>query len=175
MPSKALKFTDLAKVFPVEEAKPTLIPRDSSGSRKPRVLVADDDPVFMLALFQSLAEAGYEVIAMERGTDAVAALRKADHPPVAILDWKLPGMDGMEICERMRDAEKSVYLILTSEQPTSQEIVAGLEIGADLYLPKSIPPRELLAHIKVGERIIQRQHALVQKVKELTGGRLAED
>lgn len=60
----------------------------------------------------------------------------------------------------MRDAGKNIYLILLSAAPTSEEIVTGLETGADLYLPKSIRPAELVAHVKVGLRIIGRQRAL---------------
>jgi len=171
MSHDALQFSDLAKVFPTPEGKPKPIPMVSSGGQKPRILIGDGDPVYTLTVFQHLVEAGYEVVVTEVGTDAIAELRKADHPPVAILDWKLPGMDGTEICERMRDAGKNVYLILTSAKPTTQEIVAGLEMGADLFLSKSLPPQELVAHVKVGVRIIHRQRALAHKLDELAGGR----
>ena len=144
----------------------------SSGGIKSRILIGNDDPVDTLALFQCLAEAGYEVVVAEQGTEAITELRKADHPPVAILDAQLPEMAGTEICERMRDAGKSVYLILSSAQPTTAEIVAGLDSGAVLYLAKSTPPEELLAHIRVGLRTIDRQRALEDKIEDLSGGRL---
>lgn len=169
----AIPFTDLAKVFPGEKGTPKPLQMESSGGGKPRILLGEDDPIETLAIFQCLAEAGYEIVVATNGTDAVTELRKADHPPVAILERQLPGMSGLEICERMRDAGKHVYLILLATYPTTADIIAGLETGADLYLSKSIPPRELLAHVKVGQRIIERQRTLAQKVEELTGGRPA--
>ena len=172
MSSDALPFADLDKVFPDQEGKPKPLQMPGSGGIKLRVLIGDDDPVHTLTLFHCLAQAGYEVVVAETGTDAIAELRKADHPPVAILDGKLPGMNGREICARMRDVGKNIYLILTGENPTTQEIVAGLESGADLYLPKSIPPEEMLAHVKVGVRIVSRQQALALRIGELAADRL---
>ena len=156
----AIPFTDLAKVFPTSKGAPKPIQMASSGGDKPRILLGEDDPMETLTLFQTLAEAGFELVTTTNGTDAIAELRKADHPPVAILEQHLPGMSGLEICERMRDAGKHVYLILLGPAPSSAEIVAGLEMGADLYLPKSIRPAELVAHVKVGLRIICRQRAM---------------
>jgi len=156
MTSDVLKFGEFNKVFPISEGGLKPIQMASSGV-KTRILIGDADPVYTLGLFHSLVQAGYEVVVAITGLDAIAELRKADHPLVAILDRKIPGMDAAEICKRMRDAGKDVYLILSSEHPTTDEIVAGLEGGADLYLPKSIPPEELLAHVKVGVRIMGRQ------------------
>jgi len=155
--SNAIPFSDLAKVFPSAKGAPKPIQMESSGGGKPRILLGEDDPVETLTLFQTLAEAGFEVVMATNGTDAIAELRKADHPPVALLKSRLPGMSGLEICERMRDAGKHVYLILLASVPASAEIIAGLEMGADLYLPTSIPAGELVAHVKVGLRIIGRQ------------------
>jgi DNA-binding response OmpR family regulator len=113
--------------------------------------------------------AGYEPVVAVTGTDAITELRRADHPPVAILDCDIPGMLATEICERMRDAGKDVYLILIREKPTSHEIVSGLESGADLYLSHSIPPEELIAHVKVGVRIISRQRVRSEKLQKADG------
>jgi len=168
MPSEELKFVDFSKIFPIAERGPKPIQMPNSGV-KHRILIGDADPVYTLVLFESLVQAGYEAVVAATGTDAIAELRKADHPPVAILDCEMPGMDASEICQRMRDAGKDVYLILSSEKPTTQEIVSGLESGADLYLPKSILPQELLAHVKVGLRTVGRQRASAEKL-QLTGG-----
>ncbi len=165
MHATALQFADLSKVFPVADAKVKPIPMQSSGGSKPRILIGDDDPVYTLTIFEFLVKAGYEVMVTEVGTDAIAELRKADHPPVAILDSKMPGMSGLEICDRMRDAGKNAYLILSNATPTTQEIVAGLEAGADLYISKSMPPEELLAHINAGLRIVNRQRALAHDLE----------
>lgn len=153
--SEPLKF-DLTKVFPKEEKRPERIPRPSSGGDRPRILVADDDPVFRFTLFDVLSRAGYEVVVAETGTEAIAELRKAENPPVAILGWKMQGIQGLEICERMRDAAKDAYLILSHEHPASPEIVAGLEAGADHVMKKSVPTEELVAQVKAGLRIARR-------------------
>jgi DNA-binding response OmpR family regulator len=113
--------------------------------------------VHSIAVYQSLAQAGFEVVLAVTGTDAISELRKAEHPPVAILHSKLPGMSGIEICQRMQDAVKDLYLIVYSVAPSSAEIVAGLEAGADLIVSELLPPAELVAHVKVGMRIISRQ------------------
>lgn len=159
----AIPFKDLAKVFPAAATGPKPLQMTSSGD-KPRILLGEDDPLESLAIFQCLAEAGYEIVVATNGTDAIAELRKSDHPPVAILERDLPGMNGLEICERMRDAGKNVYLILLTAAPNSEEVIHGLDLGADLYLPKSIRPPELLAHVKVGLRIIGRQRAAAEHI-----------
>jgi len=150
-----LKF-DLTKVFPKEEKRPERIPRPSLGGERPRILVADDDPVFRFTLFDVLSRAGYEVVVAETGTEAIAELRKANHPPVAILGCKMQGMPGMEICNRMKEAAKDAYLILSHEQATSSDIIAGLEAGADHVTKKSVPMEELVAQVKAGLRIALR-------------------
>jgi two-component system response regulator PrrA len=159
MAGESLKFPDISKIFPQTEQQKVKPLQMQSFGDKPRVLLADDDPVHSLAVFQSLAQAGYEVILTITGTDAISELRKADHPPVAILRSKLPGMTGIEICDRMREAVKDLYLIVYSEAPTSAEIVAGLESGADLLVSHSLPLAELVAHVKVGMRITGRLQA----------------
>ena len=130
---------------------------------KSRILIADEDPVARLTLFHFLAQAGYDVVVAETGDEAISELRKSDHPPVAILHPKLPGMSGTEICKRIREAGRFVHVILSSDSPSSSEIVAGLDIGADQYVTKATPPEELLAHVKVGLRIIARLRALAHK------------
>ncbi|HSI15050.1 MAG TPA: response regulator [Chthoniobacter sp.] len=157
MAGESIKFPDVSKIFPQAEQQKIKPLQMQTFGDKPRVLLADDDPIHSLAVFQSLAQAGYEVVVAVTGTDAISELRKAEHPSVAILRSKLPGMTGIQICERMRDAAKDVYLIVYSDAPTSAEIVSGLESGADLLVPQSIPSAELVAYVKVGMRIIGRQ------------------
>lgn len=164
MSHDSLQFADLSKVFPAPEAKMKPIPMQSSGTVTARILLANNDPVFALALFPSLVQAGYEVVVTESGNDAIAELRNAVHPPVAIIDRNLPGMDAMEICQRMRDADKNIYLILIEDNATTPSVVAGLEGGADLYLSKSVPPEELLSYVKVGLRATNRQRTAASGV-----------
>jgi len=156
MPGESLKFPDVSKIFPqAEQQKVKPLQVQSLGDR-PRVLLADDDPVHSLTVFHFLSQAGFEVVVAVTGTDAINELRKPGHPPVAILRAKLPGMNGLEICERMRDAAKDVYLIVYTESPTAGEMVAGLEAGASLYLSNAVLPEVLLAYVKVGTRIMGR-------------------
>src|SRR5205814_3874440 len=101
MAGESIKFPDVSKIFPqAEQQKIKPLQMQTSGDR-PRVLLADDDPIHSLAVFQALAQAGYEVVLAVTGTDAISELRKAEHPPVAILRSMLPGMSGIQICERM--------------------------------------------------------------------------
>jgi DNA-binding response OmpR family regulator len=157
--SGELKFPDLAKIFPQEKKlKPLQV--GGSGDR-PRVLLAEDDPVHSLTVFHSLAQAGYDVVVAVSGADAITELRKPDHPPVAVIHASLPEMDGLEISSRMRDADKDVYIILYSDQPTTERLVSGLESGADIYLPKAAAPELLVAQVKVGLRRAARAQAVV--------------
>jgi DNA-binding response OmpR family regulator len=156
--SEPLKF-DMTGIFPAEARRPERLPLPTYGGDRPRVLVADDDPVFRLMLFDVLARAGFEVAVAETGREAIAELRKVDHPPVAILGWSLAGMSGLEICQRMLEAAKEVYLILCHENPASEQIVTGLDGGADLVVGKSVPVQELAAHVRAGLRIAARLHS----------------
>ena len=170
-----LQFPDKSKVFPGPVTKPSSIPLPPSTGEKTRILIADEDPVGRLTLFQFLTEAGYEVVISENGHEAVAELRKPNHPSVAILDLMLPGMSGAEICKRMRSVEKLVYLILSSDRTGKQEAAAALEAGADSYLPRPIVREELVALVKSGLRIIGRQRALAEKVEALGGHRAPDE
>jgi DNA-binding response OmpR family regulator len=170
-----LHFPDKLKIFPGSAPKPLSIPLPPSTGEKTRILIADENPVYRLTLFQFLTEAGYEVVIAESGHEAIAELRKAIHPPVAILDWTLPEMSGAEICKRMRSVEKLVYLILSSDKTGKEEAVAALEAGADSYLARPIVREELVALVKSGLRIIGRQRALAEKVEALGGNRPSEE
>jgi len=156
MSSNFLSFPDHSKVFPGAEPR-KIVPRDviPSGDR-PCILMAVEDPVRSLTLFHFLSQAGYQVVVTETGQDAIRHLRKADHPAVAILDAALSGMSGSEICTRMSDAGKNVYLILMSEHTGTKEMIAALQSGADACLTNSAAPELLLAYVKVGLRTTAR-------------------
>jgi DNA-binding response OmpR family regulator len=130
------------------------------------ILVAEDDPVSRELICTRVAKWGYDVIVAQNGTDAMTVLREKDAPSLAILDWMMPGMDGLEICRRVREVNRVVYLILLSARGTKQDIVAGLNAGADDYLVKPFDKDELQARIIVGLRTMVRQAML--------GGRAAE-
>jgi Response regulators consisting of a CheY-like receiver domain and a winged-helix DNA-binding domain len=95
------------------------------------------------------------------------ALRAEQGPALAILDWMMPGMDGLQVCRRIRESEKMVYVILLTSLGTKENIVEGLHAGADDYLIKPFDKNELLARIQVGFRILELHGVLAARVKEL--------
>ena len=129
-----------------------------------KILVAEDDAISRMLLQRTLQRAGYEVAAVEDGCRALAELSKEDPPRLALLDWIMPGMDGIEVCRevRRRKDHAYTYLILLSSRETKQDIVQGLESGADDYLTKPYDAEELKARLRAGERILELEDRLVE-------------
>ncbi|MBE7470413.1 MAG: response regulator [Anaerolineae bacterium] len=134
-----------------------------------RVLIADDDAVSRRLLEVTLTAWGYEVKVTTDGNEAWQALQAEDAPRLAILDWMMPGLDGSELCRRMRQNPdlSTLYLILLTGKGRQEDIVAGLEAGADDYLIKPFDAKELRARLQVGVRVVQLQCELANRVKEL--------
>jgi len=134
-----------------------------------KVLIAEDDQVSKGLLTATLTKAGYEVVAAEDGEQAWQLLQTPESPRLAVLDWMMPGMDGVEICRRLRRVEggEFFYMILLTTRNRQEEIVEGLEAGADDYLTKPYDPPELRLRVRAGERILRLQSALKAKVEEL--------
>lgn len=103
------------------------------------------------------------------GSEAMTALRVKDAPKLAILDWMMPGMDGLEICRRLREADRVVYVILLTAKGGKESLVEGLNAGADDYLVKPFDKDELHARILVGLRVLALQAALSERIAELEG------
>ena len=129
-----------------------------------KILVAEDDALSRTLLQRTLQRAGYEVTAVEDGCRALAELSKEDPPRLALLDWIMPGRDGIEVCREVRRRKEHAYtyLILLSSRETKQDIVQGLESGADDYLTKPYDAEELKARLRAGERILQLEDRLVE-------------
>jgi two-component system cell cycle response regulator len=142
----------------------------SRGSSPPdRVLIAEDDPIFRRVLQSWLQKWNYSVTALENGLDAWQLLQQDDCPPMAILDWVMPGLDGIDVCRRIRSHQQGAYkyvLLLTSKE-SKEDVVAGLEAGADDYLTKPFDVNELRARVRAGKRILELQGALVKAHTEL--------
>jgi sigma-B regulation protein RsbU (phosphoserine phosphatase) len=134
-----------------------------------RILVAEDQAVSRHILVASLQKWGYQVTAVENGTQAWRSLTSEDAPPLAILDWLMPGMDGTEICRQMRLSPKArpVYLILLTARRGQEDKVHGLQAGADDYITKPFDREELRARVQVGTRVLELQGALALRVREL--------
>jgi DNA-binding response OmpR family regulator len=134
-----------------------------------RVLIAEDDPVSRHLLGATLARWGHEVVAATDGLEAWGALQAADAPALAILDWMMPGMDGVEVCRRARAAPgpTSPYLILLTAKGQREDVVTGLAAGADDYVTKPFHRGELRARVQVGVRTVALRQALADRVREL--------
>jgi two-component system cell cycle response regulator len=127
-----------------------------------RALIADDDPAALLLLASVLEDWGYEVVTARDGTEAWELLRRADAPPLAIVDWMMPGLDGVEVCRKVRQASEApyVYLIMLTGKTGSQDIVRGMEAGADDYVAKPFDEQELEVRLRAGRRIVELHEAL---------------
>lgn len=134
---------------------------------KTRILVAEDDPVSRILISTRLTNWGYEVVLRNDGAEAMAVLRAPNAPALAILDGSMPNMDGLDICRRVREAEKMIYIILLTARGSKKDIVEGLRAGADDYLVKPFHAEELQARILTGLRIIARHETLAHRVTAL--------
>lgn len=136
-----------------------------------KILIAEDDPVSQRLLEAALANWGYEVTHACDGFAAWEALQQLDAPSLAILDWMMPGLDGVEVCRKVRQSptRQPLYIILLTAKGARADIVAGLQAGADDYVAKPFDPEELQARLQVGVGMIQLQKNLADQVRELEG------
>jgi DNA-binding response OmpR family regulator len=134
-----------------------------------KILIAEDDPVSRRLLQAALEKWGYVVLVTTNGTDAWKALQGAAVPSLLVLDWQMPGMDGVEICRKIRQSPQlqSAYIILLTSRGAKEDIVEGLEAGADDYVTKPFDHGELRARVQVGSRVVQLQSALADRIREL--------
>jgi diguanylate cyclase (GGDEF)-like protein len=133
------------------------------GERKIRVLVAEDDPVNRRLLQATLTKWGYDVTVACEGASACEILTGPNPPSLAILDWMMPGKDGNQVCRevRQRPAERYTYILLLTAKSQKDDIIGGLEAGADDYLTKPFDPPELKARLSTGCRILDLQDQLI--------------
>jgi diguanylate cyclase (GGDEF)-like protein len=145
------------------EATQTIQPSGSGNVAPEAILVAEDDPIFRHILESWLRRWKYHVISVNNGTDAWAGIQLENAPKLAILDWVMPGMDGIEVCRRIRKREKSpyTYVLLLTAKDHKQDVVEGFEAGADDYLTKPFDVDELRARVRAGKRILELQDALI--------------
>lgn len=134
-----------------------------------KVLIADDDLVTRRLLEATLKNWGYEVCTAADGSEALRILEEDGHPKMALLDWQMPGIDGLEVCQTVRARAQSlpVYIILLTSVAGSQNIIQGLQSGADDYVTKPFDRDELRARLEVGRRIVELQLSLAARVKQL--------
>src|SRR5262252_9492937 len=134
-----------------------------------RILVAEDNPVFQSMLHNMLSKWGYEVVRADNGALAWEILQESQAPPLAILDWMMPGIDGVEICRRIRKAaqQRYIYVILLTAKTEQKDLEEGMEAGADDYLTKPFNTHELRVRLRAGRRILDLQEQLLQAQEAL--------
>jgi len=129
-----------------------------------KILIADDEQVSRKLLQRMLEKWGYEVVSVEDGNAAREILNSADAPRMALLDWMMPGQNGVDVCREARSnrPEPYTYILLLTAKDAKESIVEGLDSGADDYLTKPFHPQELRARIRVGWRLLELEDNLVQ-------------
>jgi diguanylate cyclase (GGDEF)-like protein len=134
-----------------------------------RILVADDDPVARSMLQALLSKWGYRVVGAGDGLEAVRIIEATDAPEIAVLDWMMPGLEGPEICRRVRALHDRpyVYMLLVTSRAHRGDLFKGLESGADDYITKPFDSEELRARLVVGRRILDLQNKLIAAREEL--------
>ena len=134
-----------------------------------KVLIAEDDVTTRRLLEILLSKCGYETVVTGDGKEAWHAMQATNPPQMAIFDWMMPEMSGVELCRKIRESitPSLVYIILLTVKDRKEDIVSGLDAGANDYVIKPFEQEELRARLRVGERVVELQSALADRVKEL--------
>jgi len=137
-----------------------------------KILVAEDDAVTRRMLVVTLQRLGWDVITAEDGNAAwrvFETLKGKDAPEIAVLDWMMPGIEGIEICRRLHTTPgfELVYIILVTSRGGKEDLSYGLAAGANDYITKPFDPVELEARVRVGQRMVKLQTSLAARVTEV--------
>jgi two-component system, cell cycle response regulator len=129
-----------------------------------RVLAAEDNPVFLTMLRSMLLKWNYAPVTAGNGLEALSLLQAEDSPQLVILDWMMPGLDGIEVCRRIRTEgrEPYKYILLLTARTEAHDLVEGMEAGADDYLTKPFNSHELRVRLRAGQRILELQEQLLR-------------
>jgi len=135
-----------------------------------KVLLAEDEIVSRRLLEATLTRFGYQMEVVDDGLKAWEALSQDQAPAIAVLDWTMPGLDGLEVCRRVRGHGRGgyTYILIVTARNAKADIIAALSAGADDFVSKPIDPDELKARLRVGERIVTLEQTLAKQVSELT-------
>jgi len=134
------------------------------------ILIADDDTASRKMIAQYLKKKAYNVFEAANGIETFTSI--LEHPiNIAIIDWVLPGMDGIEVCRKIREKQKGsyVFIIMLTAKEEKQDLIEGFEAGVDEFIMKPVNLQELIARIKVGIRIVDLERKLIEKQRELSG------
>ena len=132
-----------------------------------KILIAEDDAITQKMLKRKLNDWGYEVVSVPDGNAAWESIQQDDAPNLLLLDWMMPGMDGIDICRRLKQQNKGalIYIILLTARDREDDIVAGLDAGADDYITKPFGNNELRSRVNVGRRMLALQNTLLENEK----------
>jgi DNA-binding response OmpR family regulator len=135
----------------------------------PTILAADDDRITQRALARAITACGWTPQVVGSGDEALSVLEQGDGPLVAILDWIMPGLAGVDVCREVRKVDRDVqpYLIIATVRDQTSEVIDALDAGADDYMIKPIEPHELQARVRAGLRTVALQQTLAARVAEL--------
>ena len=133
-----------------------------------KLLLADDDPMFC-RLAQKILARDYELVLAHDGEQAWQAITTPPIPSLALLNWIMPKLEGLELCRRIRahQATARAYVLLITAKARTEDIVRGLEAGADDYIVKPFQAAEFRARVQVGARIVRLQDALADRIAKL--------
>ncbi|HEX4341103.1 MAG TPA: diguanylate cyclase [Polyangiaceae bacterium] len=134
-----------------------------------KVLVADDERLSREHLSRALAGWGYDVVTTGEGGKALGLLLSADAPRLALLDWEMPGLSGIEVCRLLRGRADApyVYVVLCTGREGQRHLIDGLAAGADDYVRKPFDPQELEVRVRAGRRVVLLQDQLLEAQSEL--------
>lgn len=140
------------------------------GTRKTKILIADDSLLSRRILEAFLTKRDYSVVSTNNGEEALRLLSREDAPRLAILDWMMPGMEGTQVCSKLREQSNEkpyIYTLLLTARSEKADLLNGLESGADDYIAKPFDPPELHARLQIGRRILDLQDKLLAASDEL--------
>lgn len=127
-----------------------------------KILIAEDNAFSRTLLKKTLIKAGYDVVVAENGDVAWEILQQDDTPKLALIDWMMPGLNGIELCQKIREIDSSIpiYVILLTAKTDKEDVLEGFSAGADDFIKKPFDSGELLARIQVGRRLVEQQALL---------------
>lgn len=134
-----------------------------------KILIAEDELTTRMMVQVSLERLGYDVLDAKNGEEALAVFGRGAQPRIVILDWEMPGLDGLEVCEQLKheDTDNPPYIIMLTARDNKEDIIEGFNAGADDYITKPFSSEELGARVRVAERLVRSQDMLAQSVNEL--------
>jgi DNA-binding response OmpR family regulator len=122
-----------------------------------KVLIAEDNPIWRQMLKQNVSNWGYEAVVAEDGKEAWKILQRPDAPRLAVLDWQMPHMDGIDVCRHIKGCQTLpfTYVVMLTSRDAEEDMVAGLDAGADDYLTKPVEPKILRSRLAAAQRIVE--------------------